>query len=109
LRNDDGSSALINLGFTFQFYGVNYTSCFINNNGNITFGRPISRTSPPAFPAPRCAMIAPFWADVDTRIVATAGLGTTHRQQRSGGNDTLIVRLGQRRLLQPARRPAQYL
>ena len=38
--NDDGSSTVINLPFQFNFYGTNYSSLYINNNGNVTFGSP---------------------------------------------------------------------
>ena len=34
-RNDDGSSSVQNLGFNLNFFGVNYTQFYINNNGNI--------------------------------------------------------------------------
>ncbi|MES2515701.1 MAG: gliding motility-associated C-terminal domain-containing protein [Bacteroidota bacterium] len=72
-RNDDGSTALIPLGFSFCFYGTTYTSCYINNNGNISFGSPYSTFSSNPFPDPGFVMIAPFWGDVDTRN-ASSGL-----------------------------------
>ncbi len=65
--NDDGSSSLINLPFTFSFYGENYTSLYINNNGNITFGSSLSGYSANAFPSAGKKIVAPFWGDVDTR------------------------------------------
>ena len=66
-RNDDGSTAVIPLGFNFCFYGTTYTSCYINNNGNISFGSPYSTFSSNPFPDPSFVMVAPFWGDVDTR------------------------------------------
>jgi hypothetical protein len=92
-RNDDGSSALINLGWTFQFYGTNYTSCYINNNGNITFGAPYSPYIPTGFPSASVPpMIAPFWADVDTRNLATGQVWYKIIDSNNGGlPDTLIV------------------
>jgi gliding motility-associated-like protein len=66
-RNDDGSSPLIDLPFTFCLYGTNYTSCYINNNGNISFTTPYGTFSSSGFPIADFAMVAPFWADVDTR------------------------------------------
>ncbi len=67
-RNDDGSSPLIPLGFSFNLYGTIYTSCYINNNGNITFSGPLSTFTPSAFPSTTFgAIVAPFFADVDTR------------------------------------------
>ncbi len=65
--NDDGSSSLINLPFTYSFYGQNYTSLYINNNGNVTFGSALSGYSANAFPSAGNKIVAPFWGDVDTR------------------------------------------
>lgn len=70
-RNDDGSTALIPLGFNFCFYGTTYNSCYINNNGNISFGSPYSTFSSNPFPDPGFVMVAPFWGDVDTRNTAS--------------------------------------
>lgn len=70
-RNDDGSSNSIPLGFSFCFYGTTYNSCFINNNGNISFGSAYSTFSSNSFPDPGFVMIAPFWGDVDTRGAAS--------------------------------------
>src|SRR5205814_6646766 len=92
-RGDDNSSALINLGFTFQFYGTNYTSCYINNNGNITFGAPYITYVPTGFPDSSVPpMIAPFWADVDTRNLATGRVWYKIIDSNNGGlPDTLIL------------------
>ena len=67
LANDDGSSNLINLPFNINFFGNNYSQFYINNNGNITFNAPVGQYTPDAFPISNQPMIAPFWADVDTR------------------------------------------
>ena len=66
-RNDDGSSPLITLPFSFCLYGALYTNCYINNNGNISFDLPYNTFNANGFPDPSHAMVAPFWADVDTR------------------------------------------
>ncbi|HTL80556.1 MAG TPA: nidogen-like domain-containing protein [Bacteroidia bacterium] len=66
-RNDDGSTASIPLPFSFCFYGTPVNSCFINNNGNVSFGASYGTFTANAFPDPNFIMIAPFWADVDTR------------------------------------------
>jgi hypothetical protein len=67
LPNDDESSSQLNLPFTLDFFGHNYSTFWVNNNGNITFGGPVSTYTPDAFPVSGQPMIAPFWADVDTR------------------------------------------
>ncbi len=66
-RNDDGYTNSIPLPFTFNFFGVNYDSLFINNNGNISFTAPYSEYTADSFPSSNFNMIAPFWGDVDTR------------------------------------------
>ena len=68
--NDDGSTGLISIPFTFCLYGTNYTNLYINNNGNISFGTPYGTFSSNPFPDPSFIMVAPFWADVDTRPAA---------------------------------------
>ena len=65
--NDDQSSGLITLPFTFCLFGDQYTSCYINNNGNISFDGPYGTYSSTGFPVSGFPMVAPFWADVDTR------------------------------------------
>lgn len=69
--NDDGSIGPVSLPFTFCLYGNNYTSCYINNNGNITFGGGTGSFSSVGFPYSGLPMVAAFWADVDTRTGAT--------------------------------------
>lgn len=66
-RNDDGSSPLIALPFQFCFYGQNITNVYINNNGNVSFGASYGTFTANSFPDPTFIMVAPFWADVDTR------------------------------------------
>nr|WP_315252318.1 nidogen-like domain-containing protein [uncultured Duganella sp.] len=65
--NDDGSSVVQALPFSLNFFGNSYDSYFVNNNGNISFGRPLSEFTPQIFPIANVPMIAPYWGDVDTR------------------------------------------
>lgn len=67
--NDDGSTSAV-LPFGMNFFGNNYASgdnFFINNNGNITFNGAVGAFTPQPFPVSGQPMIAPYWADVDTR------------------------------------------
>ncbi|AKF07493.1 Alpha-tectorin precursor [Sandaracinus amylolyticus] len=72
---DDGSSPAIDLSAAFPsgltLYGTTYTTLFVNNNGNLSFGGALSTFTPEfpraTAPSPRTALIAPFWGDVDTR------------------------------------------
>jgi hypothetical protein len=66
-RNDDGSSGLVPLGFTLNFFGRVRNSCYVNNNGNITFDEALSTYTPFGLTAAQREIIAPFFADVDTR------------------------------------------
>lgn len=67
-RNDDGSTGLVPIGFPVNFFGTTYTHLFVNNNGNVTFGSPLSTFTPFGLTgATNRPIIAPFFADVDTR------------------------------------------
>lgn len=69
--NDDGSSAEIDITPAFprglMYFGQRFTSVYVNNNGNVTFGGATGTYTPQRFPVTGNRMIAPFWADVDTR------------------------------------------
>ena len=66
--NDDGSTVPIKLPFNFCFYGQAFDTVYINNNGNISFIKPISAFVPGAFPfGTDTLMIVPFYSDIDTR------------------------------------------
>lgn len=66
--NDDQSSSELNLPFAVRFFKEDaFTKFYVNNNGNISFGAPLGSFTPNRFPASNLPVIAPFWADVDTR------------------------------------------
>jgi len=72
-----GTPVAQSLGFTFNFYGTNYTAAYINNNGNITFNAPQATFTPFAITgATGNPLIAPFFADVDTRVGPLVDFGT---------------------------------
>ncbi len=84
-RNDDGSTSFIDVTSIFEsglnFFGTTYNGFYINNNGNITFNSALSTFTPFAITGnTNQPIIAPFFADVDTR----AGEITPS----SGGNST---------------------
>lgn len=74
-RNDDGSNSYyspIDLTSIFpeglKFFGQTWTGVYVNNNGNLTFGNSLSSYTPSSIGASFYdPIIAPFWADVDTR------------------------------------------
>ncbi|MBC7761680.1 MAG: hypothetical protein H7201_07760, partial [Candidatus Saccharibacteria bacterium] len=65
-RNDDGSTPKISLPFSLDFYGQTYDGLYVNNNGNVSFGAPLSTYTPFGFSSASVPLIAPFFADVDT-------------------------------------------
>jgi hypothetical protein len=65
--NDDGSSPEIDLPFDVNFEGATYGAAWVNNNGNITFLQARSNYTPYDFRETGEAIVAPFFADVDTR------------------------------------------
>jgi hypothetical protein len=66
-RNDDGSTNLVPVGFTINFYGYTANQLYVNNNGNVTFTGPLSEYTPFGLAGAGTRIIAPFFADVDTR------------------------------------------
>ncbi|WP_244457496.1 Calx-beta domain-containing protein [Roseomonas fluvialis] len=71
-RTDDGSSTFIDLRPALpaglNFYGFVFTGLWVNNNGSVSFAASLSAFTPTAITgASANPLIAPFWADVDTR------------------------------------------
>jgi len=65
--NDDGYTDNVPLGFTANFFQRTYTSLYVNNNGNVTFDSPQGTYTPYDLTSTQRVIIAPFFADVDTR------------------------------------------
>src|SRR5580704_7126316 len=71
---DDGSTGAVSIGFTINFFGQNYTSACINNNGNLTFLAPQSAYTPTGLTTNTgVPIIAPYFADVYT--IGGSGFG----------------------------------
>jgi hypothetical protein len=74
--NDDGSTVAVDLGFGHPInFGGLHSGLFVNNNGNVTFDSPLSAYTPFGLSSTDRQIIAPFFADVDTRGV---GSGLVH-------------------------------
>ena len=86
--NDDGSTGLVDLGFSANFFGVSSTQAYVNNNGNITFDNSLSSFTPFDLTSTGQQIIAPFFADVDTRA---AGDPVTYGQGTYDGRDAFGV------------------
>lgn len=65
--NDDGSTGLVNIGFSVNIAGISYNQLYVNNNGNVSFTNSLSTFTPSGITGSNFPIIAPFWADVDTR------------------------------------------
>jgi uncharacterized protein (TIGR03437 family) len=69
--NDDDSTDAVPLGIGgtngISFFGQTFTQVYVNNNGNLTFGNPLSDYTPNGLAqGVGLPMIAAFFADVDT-------------------------------------------
>lgn len=80
---DDGGTCAgtkIDLGFTVNFFGLSFSQLYVNTNGNITFDGPLASYTPFDLTSANRQIIAPFFADVDTRNpqsgTTTFGKGT---------------------------------
>lgn len=69
--NDDGSAPPAPIGFSIDFFGAGYSQLYVNNNGNVTFEAPLRDYTPYLFDESTSPIIAPFFADVDTRGVGS--------------------------------------
>ena len=73
------------IGFNINFFGAEFNSAYINNNGNITFSEPLPEYTPSDLTTFGSPIIAPFFADVDTRGTSSAlvnfGTGTLNGQK----------------------------
>ena len=80
-KNDDGSTAAISITGVFgatglNFFGTNYTSLYVNNNGNITFGSAYGAYVPSAIASSGLPpLIAIYWTDIDTRANTSVSTG----------------------------------
>lgn len=89
--NDDLSTGAVSMGFDFNFFGTTYNQLYVNNNGNVTFNAAMSTYTPFGLTASgNPPIIAPFFADVDTRAsgsgVVSYGTGTFGGHSAFGAN-----------------------
>ena len=67
-RSDDVSSAQVSLPFTLNFFGQQFNSLYVNTNGNVTFLLPLPDFNPRPLGQTGMPIVAPFWANWDTRL-----------------------------------------
>jgi hypothetical protein len=70
-RGDDASNVQVDITSVFpggiNYFGTVYTRIWVNTNGNITFDAQNTNFTPQNITAGSARIIAPFYADVDTR------------------------------------------
>jgi len=69
--NDDLSTGLISIGFSTTFFSTDCDDVYVNNNGNITCDSPLGIFTPFPLTSTSRVIIAPFFADVDTRAASS--------------------------------------
>ena len=87
-RGDDTANLIVNLPFTMNWNGTSFTQIYINMNGNCTFGSGFTSYNPnTTLAATNQNILAPLWADVDTRNTAAAPGDVQHHHcgQRASG------------------------
>lgn len=75
--SDDDSSGPLAIGFDVAFGERTFSTLFVNNNGNLTFDAPLPDFVPFELVTARQPIVAPFFADVDTRAGRVASYGRT--------------------------------
>src|SRR5204863_529929 len=87
---DNVVSAATAIGFTFNFFGANFTTLFVSSNGLITFGSSTTSAANATLSAnPTQAAIAPFWDDLNiTNSTATARVAGATNLTRAIANFT---------------------
>jgi hypothetical protein len=70
-----GTPVQVPVGFSMNFFGVAFNSVYVNNNGNVTLDAPLSTFTPFGLAGTSAKIIAPFFADVDTRGGNTVTFG----------------------------------
>ena len=87
--NDDGSTGLVPIGFDVNLGGNTTNELYVNNNGNVTFDSALATFTPFNIETTDRDIIAPFFADVDTR--GTGSSLVTYGMETVDGRDAFGV------------------
>ena len=82
--NDDGSTDSVPLGSRATSSTASSSRLYVNNNGNVTFDRRSGQYTPFDFREAGALIIAPFFADVDTRGVGSGQVTYGNRRSAAG-------------------------
>ena len=89
--NDDGSTGAVDLPFPVNFFGTTYTYLYVNNNGNVTFENSMGTFTPFHITASTPPIIAPFFADIDTRGSGSAPVTYSYGTTTFNGRQAFCV------------------
>jgi hypothetical protein len=90
-RNDDGSTSQIPIGFPINLFGTIWSNCYVNNNGNITFNGSKSNFTPDPLQVIGFPIVAPFWADVDSRATGSSVVTYSYDVEEVNGRSAFGV------------------
>jgi len=90
-RRDDSPSMYSPIGFPINLFGVTLMNCYINYNGNVTFDQSLSTYTPDPLQVVGFPIIAPFWADVDTRGTGSELVAYSHGIEQVNGHPAFGV------------------
>jgi hypothetical protein len=89
-RNDDGYVGPVALGFSVNFFSATAdSSVYVNTNGNVTFDGGLGTYTPFGLTSTATRIIAPFFADIDTRSAGdqvSYGTGSVNGHNAFGVN-----------------------
>ncbi len=99
--NYDDGSIRVNITSVFgpqgiNYFGTNHTAIFINTNGLVTFGGPVTAYTPQPIQTLPYPAIAPFWTDIDLRSGTATGTNNIYWDLDPGTGRVTITWLGVR-------------
>src|SRR5205814_486063 len=76
---------------SLNFFGQTYSNLYVNNNGNVTFDSSLSTYTPFGLSSTNRKIIAPFFADVDTRSSGSSPVTYSYGNAVYNGHNVFCV------------------
>nr|XP_022329850.1 sushi, nidogen and EGF-like domain-containing protein 1 [Crassostrea virginica] len=87
---DDCSTSSIPIAVNFSFFGSSFDSIYVNSNGDVTFGSPLTQYTSEPFPINGShKIIAPFWTDIETSNGGQLWYRTTQNSELQQGTNKI--------------------
>lgn len=104
--NYDDGSILVNITSVFgpqgiSYFGTNFTGIYINTNGLVTFGGPVTTYTPTPIQNLPYPAIAPFWTDINITSGSATGTNNIYWDLDPGMGRVTITWLGVRAYQNP--------